>query len=61
MLLALIVPAILDTITFLPPLIEEKKNARAGLLILENCFYALVGVFFLIAGIKTNIEHLMQR
>lgn len=61
MLLALIVPAILDTNTFLPPLLEEKKYFRVWLLVFENGFYAFVGIFFLIAGVKTNIQHLMNK
>lgn len=58
MLLALAIPAVVDTTTFLPVHLEEKKYLRAGLLVAENAILCVIGLFFLVAGIISNVETL---
>uniref|UniRef100_A0AC35EVQ3 Amino acid transporter transmembrane domain-containing protein n=2 Tax=Panagrolaimus sp. PS1159 TaxID=55785 RepID=A0AC35EVQ3_9BILA len=71
MMLAFVFPALIDTITFLPPLLRkharcesehEKRKAKISIYyrILQNSVLVIVGCFGCIAGLQSTIRDLIQ-
>jgi hypothetical protein len=61
MLLAIVFPAFLDTLTFLPAEIESRGE-RADFLyrIVQNGLLGIVGLFSLFGGIQANLMDLIK-
>ncbi|KAK5969280.1 Transmembrane amino acid transporter protein [Trichostrongylus colubriformis] len=60
MLLALVLPAILEIVVFIE---EWRANCTTFKLFIHiglDCFYAILGLFFLVTGLQANIKNLMQ-
>lgn len=64
MLIAFILPPAVDTIVFLPIMLEEYKKTRSPWKIigkmLQNFCLAGVGVFGLVAGLQSTIKDLIN-
>ncbi|KAL7078384.1 hypothetical protein ACQ4LE_002434 [Meloidogyne hapla] len=55
MLLAFIIPSLMDILTWLPIRIKRREYKLATLLIIEDLIMALVGLFGMIAGLQANL------
>ncbi|VDK19779.1 unnamed protein product [Anisakis simplex] len=61
MLLAFVIPATLDTVTFLPCLIHTKASKwRIARKVIANVLLITMGLFGLIAGLRTSILELIN-
>uniref|UniRef100_A0AC34FVM6 Amino acid transporter transmembrane domain-containing protein n=1 Tax=Panagrolaimus sp. ES5 TaxID=591445 RepID=A0AC34FVM6_9BILA len=71
MMLAFVFPALIDTITFLPPLLrkharassqQEKTKAKLSIYyrIIQNSILVVIGCFGCIAGLQSSIRDLIQ-
>ncbi|TMS35870.1 hypothetical protein L596_003167 [Steinernema carpocapsae] len=64
MLLAFVFPALIDTITFVPVMMDEKKGKthrwRIHIRLLKNGFLVCIGLFGLVAGLQSNITNLIK-
>lgn len=60
MFLALIIPPIIDVTTFLPGHLEGKRYSSIVILLLNNLFFCIVGVCFVVFGLDTNIRSLLK-
>uniref|UniRef100_A0A1I7ZFA2 Aa_trans domain-containing protein n=1 Tax=Steinernema glaseri TaxID=37863 RepID=A0A1I7ZFA2_9BILA len=63
MLLAFVFPALIDTITFVPGMLEEKNAEdhrwRVYVRLIKNGFLVAIGLFGLVAGLQSNIANLI--
>ncbi|KAK5973773.1 Proton-coupled amino acid transporter 4 [Trichostrongylus colubriformis] len=59
MLLALVIPPMADVATFLPIFLEEKRFSPIVMLISNNLFFCVLGMFFLVSGLEANLNHLL--
>ncbi|KAF7635812.1 Aa_trans domain-containing protein [Meloidogyne graminicola] len=55
MLLAFLIPSLLDILTWLPIRIKRKEYKLAIILLIEDVIMALIGIFGLIAGLQANL------
>ncbi|CAD6197911.1 unnamed protein product [Caenorhabditis auriculariae] len=61
MLLSLIIPAVLDVVVFLPPkLADGESKLRISLFLAEDVFLFVVGLFFLVSGLQSNVKSMMH-
>ncbi|KAK6038858.1 transmembrane amino acid transporter protein [Cooperia oncophora] len=60
MLLALVLPAILEIVVFIEEWRANFTTLKLSIHIGLDCFYALLGLFFVITGLQANIKNLMS-
>ncbi|KAK6016532.1 transmembrane amino acid transporter protein [Ostertagia ostertagi] len=60
MLLALVLPAILEVVVFIEEWRANFTTLRVSVYVGLDCFYAILGLFFVITGLQANIKSLMQ-
>lgn len=61
MLMAFILPATLEMITFLPVILEEKQTRfKMAYLIVKNVFLILIGFFGGIAGLYSTLKSILK-
>lgn len=72
MLLAFVFPALLDTFTFVPVMLQEHRDSKASpayarkslwpvsLRVVQNVFLVFIGLFGLLAGLQSNIREMTR-
>lgn len=61
MLLAIVFPTFLDTLTFLPTEIERGERVKCVLRIVQNGILGMVGLFSLIGGVEATLMDLIMK
>jgi len=60
MLLAFLIPSLLDILTWLPIRIKRREYKLATLLIIEDLIMVLIGLFGMIAGLQANLVNIFK-
>ncbi|VDL63056.1 unnamed protein product [Nippostrongylus brasiliensis] len=60
MLLALVWPALLEMVVFLQEWTANFRTAKLLLYVGLDCFYIVLGVFFVVTGLQANIRNLIN-
>ncbi|XGW13059.1 hypothetical protein V3C99_013586 [Haemonchus contortus] len=60
MLLALVLPAVLEIVVFIKDWRANYTTLKLSVHVSLDCFYALLGLFFVITGLQANIKNLMH-
>ncbi|CAJ0932651.1 unnamed protein product, partial [Mesorhabditis belari] len=61
MMLAMIVPPLIEWVTFLPSWLEKRQHREMFIQSFFNVSFILIGLTFIIFGLKSNIQNLMNK